>query len=164
MLKGTYNIPLVILSVAIATLASYTALDLAGRVTASRGRARDLWLAGGSVCMGVGIWSMHFVGMLAFQLPTMMSYDPWLVALSVVVAIVASALALHTVSQPGRLRIGRLVPAGLAMGIAIAGMHYIGMAAMRMNADLYYDATLYIISILIAITASIAALWLAFRF
>lgn len=163
-MHGTYNPWLVTLSVIIATLASYTALDLAGRVTAARGRSRQLWLAGGAICMGVGIWSMHFVGMLAFQLPITMSYDPWLVVLSVTVAIAASALALDTVSQYGRLQFKRLVPAGLAMGIAIAGMHYIGMAAMQMNAELYYDRALYITSIVIAITASIAALWLAFRF
>src|SRR5687768_15035641 len=85
-LDGWYSPGLVVLSIVIASAASYTALELAARVTAAHGRERLAWLAGGSVAMGVGIWSMHFVGMLAFHLPIPISYDLWLVLLSVVVA------------------------------------------------------------------------------
>ena len=131
-MHSSYNLDLVVLSVLIAMVASYTALDLAGRVTAAAGRARQLWLAGGAVALGIGIWSMHFIGMLAFQLQADMSYDVSLVLLSVGVAIGAAALALWTVSGH-ELRVGPLLGAGLAMGVAIAGMHYIGMMAMQVD-------------------------------
>src|SRR2546421_5130248 len=74
-MNGTYDLGLVALSVVIAILASGAALDLANRVTAARGRARALWLAGGAFAMGSGIWSMHYVGMLAFRLPVPVLYD-----------------------------------------------------------------------------------------
>ena len=92
MLPGTFDPTFVILSVVIATMASYAALDLAGRVTAATGSARGGWLAGGAAVMGLGIWSMHFVGMLAFHLPTPIAYQLPLMLLSVVVAIAASLL------------------------------------------------------------------------
>jgi NO-binding membrane sensor protein with MHYT domain len=105
MLEGWYSPLIVTLSVAIAILASYTALDLAARVSAARGRERLAWLVGGAVAMGVGIWSMHFVGMLAFHLPVPIAYNAGLVILSAAVAIVASALALYVVSRR-RLTLG----------------------------------------------------------
>ena len=162
-MHGSYNRPLVALSIAIAVVASYAALDLAARVTAARGRERLAWLAGGSIALGTGIWSMHFVGMLAFRLPMPVTYDTWLLVLSVVVAIVASALALFVVSLEA-VGLLALVPAGLFMGPAIAGMHYVGMAAMRMPATIEFRGALVTASVAIAITASIAGLWLAFRF
>src|SRR5918911_5610382 len=98
-MSHTYQPALVGLSILIAILASYTALDLASRVAAATGRARVAWLAGGSVAMGVGIWSMHFVAMLAYSMPVQMRYDVSLVLLSAVVAIAASLLALIVVSR-----------------------------------------------------------------
>jgi len=164
---GSYHPALVALSVAIASLASYVALDLVGRVTAARGSLRSAWVGGGALGMGVGIWSMHFIGMLAFRLHTdgagvPIAYDVPLLLLSVAVAITASALALAVASRD---RVGwlSLVVGGLAMGPAIAGMHYIGMASMRMPAALSYDAGLVTLSVAIAVGASLAALWLAFR-
>ena len=155
----SYSLPLVALSILIAMLASLTALDLAGRVQASEGRARALWIVGGATAMGIGIWSMHFVGMLAFQLEMPMAYDAFLVVLSVVVAIGASAFALWTASH-ARATTARLAVAALAMGAAIAGMHYIGMAATEVNATLSYDRTLFLASIGIALGASFVALML----
>src|SRR5436309_15780558 len=134
-MHGSHESPLVALSVLIAICASYTALTLAGRVSVARGRSRLAWLFGGSVAMGSGIWSMHFIGMLAFHLPVPISYDVPLILLSVVVAIAASLLALVVVSR-ARLRVTALVPAGIMMGGAIAGMHYIGMASVRADARL----------------------------
>lgn len=99
MLTGTYNTWLVLSSLLIAMLASYTALDMAGRVAASQGRAARGWLIGGSVAMGIGIWSMHFLGMLAFSLPIPMGYDPTITFLSLLIAIAASAFALWMVCQ-----------------------------------------------------------------
>ncbi len=162
-MNATYSITLVITSVLVAIAASYAALDLAGLVTASHGRARYAWLAGGSMAMGVGIWSMHFVAMLAFHLPVPIAYDLPLVLLSAAVAIAASLLALFIVSRPA-VGVGSILAGGALMGPAIAGMHYIGMAAIRVPSPVSYDAGLVALSVAIAITASCAALWLAFRF
>ncbi|HEX4001846.1 MAG TPA: response regulator [Candidatus Acidoferrales bacterium] len=162
-LVGSYNYGLVALSVLIAVAASYAALDLAGRVTAARGRLRAVWLGGGAIAMGTGIWSMHYVGMLAFRLPVRVEYDWPTVLVSMVAAILASAIALFVVS---RERMGPLpVAAGSAfMGAGIAGMHYIGMAAMRMAAMCSYSAPIVGISIAIAIVISFVALQRAFHF
>ena len=161
-MNGTYDPVFVALSIAIAMLASYAALDLAGRVTSAERSLRLGWLAGGATVMGLGIWSMHFVGMVAFHLPVEIAYDVPLMLLSVAVAIGASLLALSVVSQP-RMGSRTLIMAGLMMGVAISGMHYIGMASMRLDALLDHDDTTVLISILIAIGASLAALWLAFH-
>ncbi|MDB4874012.1 MAG: diguanylate cyclase [Gemmatimonadetes bacterium] len=166
-ISTSYDVRLVALSVLIASLASYVALDVAGRTTAAHPRARLAWLAGGSCVMGVGIWSMHFIGMLAFGLRTgthqlPIGYHGSELIGSVVVAIAASALALGVASRP-RLKTANLLGAGVLMGGAIAGMHYLGMAAMRMPADLSYSSPLVITSIGIAVAASIVALTLARR-
>jgi len=147
----------------VAMLASFAALDLAGRVRSESGATRLGWIAAGGTVMGLGIWSMHFVGMLAFHLPVPIGYDVPLVMLSVVVAIAASLLALLVISRH-ELGVRTLVPAGMLMGGAIAGMHYIGMASMRVEASLSYTPSIVVVSVLIAIAASLAALWLAFRF
>lgn len=156
-MSHTYTPALVVLSVYIAMHASYAALDLAGRVQASVGRARAIWILGGAVAMGIGIWSMHFVAMLAFHLPTQIAYSAPLVVLSVAVAIAASAFALWTASRPNITR-ASLGAAAVAMGIAIAGMHYIGMAAMEVNALVTWDTWLVLASIGIAVSASYVAL------
>jgi NO-binding membrane sensor protein with MHYT domain len=130
-MTGDHDPLLVAVSVLVAMGASYTALDMAGRVSAARARPRVGWLVAGSVAMGTGIWSMHFIAMLAFKLPVPVGYDVPLVLLSGACAIAASLLALVVASQP-RLRIRSIIVGGLLMGPAIAGMHYIGMAAMRL--------------------------------
>jgi diguanylate cyclase len=162
MLSGAYDWRLVALSYIVAVAASYTALDLTGRVTATRGRARIAWLLGGAFAMGVGIWSMHFTGMLAFSLPIGLTYDAPTVLLSLLVAMAAAWLALFVASRRALSVIG-LVGGGLPMGLGIAAMHYIGMAALRMPATISYDPLLLALSIVIAISASTAALWLAFQ-
>jgi NO-binding membrane sensor protein with MHYT domain/nitrogen-specific signal transduction histidine kinase/CheY-like chemotaxis protein len=162
-LHKAYSALLVILSVLIASAASYTALDLAGRVTAARGRERLAWLAGGSLAMGVGIWSMHFVGMLAFHLPIPIGYQLGRVLLSVLVAVAASALALVVVSRP-KVGLPALAVGALCMGPAIAGMHYIGMAALNVSATMRFDLGLVVASVGIAIVASFVGLTLAYRF
>ncbi|MGI8650341.1 MAG: MHYT domain-containing protein, partial [Rubrobacter sp.] len=154
---------LVVLSYVVAAFASYTALDLAGRVFSAAGQARTVWLAGGAFALGTGIWSMHFTGMLAFIMPMAVRYDIRITLLSMAIAILASGLALFVVSRE-TLGIRRLLLAGLVVGIGIASMHYTGMAAMRMQANISYDPLLFAASVFIAISASIAALWLAFRF
>lgn len=162
MLLASYDRVLVLFSVLVAMFASYTALDLAGRITAIKGRARYLWLAGGALAMGTGIWWMHFVGMLAFRLPIALGYDPLITAASLLVAIAASGFALWLVCQE-TMPYRRLVLGAALMGIAVAGMHYTGMAAMLMRPGIDYDPWLFTLSILIATLAGGAALWIAFR-
>ncbi|MGH9604172.1 MAG: putative bifunctional diguanylate cyclase/phosphodiesterase [Terracidiphilus sp.] len=162
MLVGTYNLWLVLASLLIAMLASYTALDMAGRVAETQGQAARWWLAGGSVAMGIGIWSMHFVGMLAFKLPIPMGYDPLITFLSLLIAIASSAFALWMVCQR-KLSRRRLCFGALLMGTGVCGMHYTGMAAMRMHPGIHYIPSLFLLSVVIAVTASGAALWMAFH-
>ncbi|HEY3935757.1 MAG TPA: MHYT domain-containing protein [Gemmatimonadales bacterium] len=158
-LHASHATPLVVLSFAIAMCASYTALTLAGRVAVARGRARLAWLTGGSVAMGSGIWSMHFVAMLAFHLPISIAYDVPLVTASWLAAVAASAFALWVA---GRARVGMLglAGAGICLGLAVVTMHYTGMAAVRVTARLSYDPMLVGASVLIAVVASTVALLL----
>lgn len=162
LLAGTHDPLLVALSVAIAVAASYTALDLAGRVRATAGWARIIWLATAALAMGGGIWSMHFVGMLAFRLPLPTAYDLGLTALSLAIAVLVTGLGFAVTGQPGTGPRG-IVLGGLLMGGGIVAMHYVGMAAMRMPAGLRYDGLLVAASVVIAIVAATTALWLARR-
>ncbi|HEX5726702.1 MAG TPA: MHYT domain-containing protein [Longimicrobiaceae bacterium] len=161
-MTGSYDARLVVLSVLIAVLTSYAALALASRVTAARGRFRLAWLVGGSVALGTGLWSMHFVGMLAFALPVPMAYYVPTVVASALVPMAASALALWVISRP-RVALWGLAVAGAAMGTAVAGMHYVGMAALRLPARLHYHPPLVAASLAIAVLASLAALWVGIR-
>ncbi|OPB03117.1 putative bifunctional diguanylate cyclase/phosphodiesterase [Pseudomonas synxantha] len=162
MLIGSYSTSLVVISLCVAVLASYTALDLAGRVATTKGRAVYLWITGGAAAMGVGIWSMHFIGMLALRLPFALGFDLGITALSLLIAVLSSGFALWLVSQP-RLPAWQLAFGALVMGAGIASMHYTGMAAMRMTPGIDYDPTLFGASLLIAVMASGAALWIAFN-
>ena len=161
-LVGQYDLPLVVLSVVISIFASYAALDLAGRVTVSRGRARLFWLTGGATAMGIGIWAMHYVGMLAFRLPVPVLYDWPLVLLSLLAAVAASGVALFVVSRP-HMGVFRACVGSIFMGSGISAMHYIGMAAMRMPAMCVYVAPVLALSVALAIAISFVALWLSFH-
>ena len=160
-LVGFYDDRLVALSILIAISASYAALDLGGRVTAARGWIRSAWLAGGATAMGFGIWSMHFTGMLAFDLPVPVAYHWPTVFLSLLTAISASAIAFYVVSRKKMGRVETLT-GSLVIGLGIAGMHYIGMAAMRLPAACHYSPLLVAVSVVIAILASMAALVFTF--
>ena len=162
MLAGSYDPALVLISLCVAMLASYTALDLAGRIATTRGWPVLLWVGGGGVAMGIGVWSMHFIGMLAFSLPIPLGYDLTLTLLSLAIAVLSSGFALALVSQD-RLPLWHLICGALAMGAGISCMHYLGMYAMLMQPGIDYDPTLFGLSLLIAVLASGAALWIAFR-
>lgn len=162
MFVNSYNPLLVAASLFVAILASYTALDMAGRIATAQGRAARWWLAGGAAAMGVGIWSMHFIGMLAFSLPIPLGYDPAITLLSLLIAIASSVFALWLVCQD-KLPWSRLSMGAVLMGAGIASMHYTGMAAMRMVPLIHYIPSLFILSVIIAIVASGAALWIAFH-
>ncbi len=163
-LTGVYTPWLMVASYVIAVLASYTALNLASQVLANAmGRERPLWLLGGAGAMGTGIWSMHFVAMLAFHLPVVVVYDPWLTVSSWFLAAFASGVALWLVSQPA-VPLSVLLVGGSVMGLAIAGMHYVGMAAMQPSVQLHYTFSWVFLSVVIAIAASLVALWLQQQF
>jgi diguanylate cyclase (GGDEF)-like protein/PAS domain S-box-containing protein len=153
-----YDPWVVVASILIASFASYVALDLAKRVRAADRRVALTWWAGGSIAMGTGIWSMHFVGMLAFSLPIALGYTRLLTFLSWVAAVVVSSVALWVAGRSGRLTLLRIAGGSLAMGLGICAMHYIGMAAMDMAPAIVWDARLVAASAGIAVGASAAAL------
>ncbi|MES3037737.1 MAG: MHYT domain-containing protein [Bdellovibrionota bacterium] len=158
-----FNPTLVTLSIIVAIFASYVALNLANSVTEAKGKARAAWLCCGALAMGIGIWSMHFIGMLAFEMPGMeMAYDVPLMILSVVIAVGASGLALYVVSRL-IVPMASLISAGIAMAVAIAGMHYTGMYSMRMEASIQWNIFLVVVSIVIALVASFSALFISIR-
>ncbi len=162
MVSASYSPALVFISLCVAILASYTALDLTGRIATARGRNVYLWIGGGALAMGFGVWSMHFIGMLALELPITLGYDLGLTLWSLLVAILSSGFALWVVSQP-RLPFLQLLLGALIMGAGISAMHYSGMAALRMQPGIDYDPALMSLSLLIAMGASAAALSIAFR-
>ncbi|HEY5084470.1 MAG TPA: MHYT domain-containing protein, partial [Rhizomicrobium sp.] len=156
-----YDIPLVVLSVVIAVVAAYAALALSGRMTFATGAARYAWLWGGACAMGLGIWSMHYTGMEAFRLPVPVRYDWPTVLVSMVAAILASAVALFVVSQktltPTAAAVGSIL-----MGSGIATMHYIGMDAMRLPAMCVYSYPVVALSVVLGIVISFVAIRLTF--
>jgi NO-binding membrane sensor protein with MHYT domain len=161
-LVGTYDYGLVVLSVVIAVCASYTALDLTGRVMATFGSTRRMWLAGGATVMGLGIWSMHYIGMLAFHLPIPVAYDWPTVLVSLLAAILASGVALFVVTKE-RMGLKNAAMGSVVMGAGIATMHYVGMAAMRVAGMCHYSATVVALSILLAVAIAFVGLWLLFN-
>jgi NO-binding membrane sensor protein with MHYT domain len=151
---------LVALSVVVSIFTAFVALDLAGQQRGASGAARWLWLAGSAVAMGGGIWSMHFIGMLAMVMPTSVSYDLPLTLVSLILPILVSGGGLALVSE-STFPWWRLCAGGLLMGLGIVVMHYAGMAAMSEDIGVVYDGPLVACSILIAVASSTAALGLA---
>lgn len=160
---GKYDLVLVALSYVVAVLASYAALNLVGRLRAEQNtQAQIYWLAGGAFTMGAGIWSMHFIGMLAFIMPMPMQYE-WLWTLSsLLVAILASALALF-ILQKQHYSTTQFALGGLVIGLAISTMHYMGMEGMKTHINIHYIPGLFFLSVLIGITAAEIALYLALK-
>ncbi|RXT07079.1 EAL domain-containing protein [Ammoniphilus sp. CFH 90114] len=156
-LDGHYSIPIVLLSIVIACFASYTALSINERIHQNHFFHEYFWVFLASIVMGLGIWSMHFIGMGAFMLSIPMEYDLLLTVLSVVPAIMASFLAFYISNRKNRIS-WQLLPAGMFMGLGISTMHYVGMAAMKMEAEYSYKPFLFFLSIGIAIVVSYAAL------
>jgi len=162
-IPGIYDYRLVLLSIVISVLASYVALDLTGRLSASRGLIRHAWLFGGALAMGSGIWAMHFTGMLAFKLPMPVYYHVPTVALSLLIAVLASLVALF-VATTEQLRYLHVAAGSLAMGAGISAMHYTGMAAMRLSAMHHYQRGLFLLSIVLAVVISFVGLLLISQF
>lgn len=161
-MSGSYDLYLVLLSVTVAAVGAYAALYMADRVAMHRGLSARIWVLVSGLTLGLAIWSMHFVGMLAFELPIAVTYDPWLTLLSLVVAVIAAGGAFVLVNRP-RLATETLLLGGALIGSGICTMHYIGMAAMRIAPAPAYDPWLVLASLAIALLASIAGLWLAMK-
>jgi PAS domain S-box-containing protein len=157
MLYKSYTLDLVVLSVLIATIGAYVAVEIAQRVRAAEPGRRLFWISGGAVAMALGIWSMHFVGMLALRLPVLVWYDAPLLFVSFVAAVIGCGIA-FVIFNRATVGSGLLVLASIFMGFAIAGMHYIGMAAMRMSSHVSYDPTIVAASVGVAIIGSFLAL------
>jgi len=162
MLVSQYDQLLVVISFVVAILASYTALNMAGRVVGSTGIAARVWLTGGGIAMGIGIWAMHFIGMLAMDVSMRLNYDLMQTALSMFIAIGASLFALWLVSRD-HLRRRRLFTGAVILGSGIVAMHYTGMAALQVEPAIVWDMRWVALSVVIALLASLAALWLTFR-
>jgi diguanylate cyclase (GGDEF)-like protein len=158
-MSGTYNYALVLLSILVAIVVSHTALRLAARVATAKGSTAQIWLAGGAVAMGTGLWAMHFIGILAFSLPIPLSYDLTPTMGSLALAIASSGFALKLASHPGS-GWGRLTVGALIMGAGISAMHYLGMTALQVVPMIQYEPGLVAASVAIAIGASFVALWL----
>ncbi|HEX2545998.1 MAG TPA: MHYT domain-containing protein [Ramlibacter sp.] len=159
-MQVTYNFWLVATSLVVAILASYVALNLVSNVANARGRGAPLfWLSGSAIAMGTGIWSMHFVGMLAASIGIEMTYHLGWTALSLLIAVLISGFALYMVSSD-RMSPGKLLLCGAVMGAGIASMHYVGMGALEISPGIQYDPLLFALSVLIAMGASYVALWL----
>src|SRR6478752_4406861 len=161
-MAGTYDLFLVSVSIAIAILASYAALDIAGRVRVHHGTSRWFWTTGGASAMGLGIWAMHYVGMLAFRLPVAVMYHLPTVLGSLLTAVAASLAALITVGRR-QFATARFLVGSLIMGLGISAMHYVGMEAMRLPATMHYRAGIVVLSILLAIVIAGIALFLSNR-
>ena len=159
-MTGSYNPLLVALSYLVAALASHVALQLAARVVVATGAARRGWIAAGALAMGAGIWSMHFIGMLALELPIPVAYEIDLTVVSLLLAIAVSGFALAIASRP-TLGTRTLVLASALMGAGIGAMHYTGMAAIPMAPAIRYDAAIVAASLAVAVLASAAALAIA---
>ena len=162
---GTYNLGLVVTSVAIAILAAFVALSISGRIAAATTRwARYAWASAGAISMGGGIWSMHFVGMLAFSLPCGITYDPLGTVLSMIPGMLASGIALSAISKPREPGLSRLSVSAVLIGAGIGAMHYSGMAAMQPEALLRYNPGLVAISIVVAVVLAFVSLSIRFQF
>ncbi|MBV4478094.1 bifunctional diguanylate cyclase/phosphodiesterase [Pseudomonas sp. B2M1-30] len=160
-LDCTHNPLLVLVAYLVACAASFATLDMAERVGHAEDPAsRRLWRWIGATCLAGGIWAMHFIGMLAFQAPIEIHYDLPITLFSLLIALLASWLAMHTLSEL-RPSLAHYLQTAIVIGLGIAGMHYVGMAAMNSIATAYYQPTLFGLSIAVAIGASFAALWVA---
>ncbi|MGG1551222.1 EAL domain-containing protein [Paenibacillus ferrarius] len=161
-LASTYYLPLVLFSILIAIVASFAALDLGIRIHRAKGYARYLWVSGGAFAMGMGIWSMHFIAMLAFHLSIPVTYDIAIVIKSIIPAILASWLALHLISKP-TMRVSQVFVGATLIATGIVSMHYVGMDAMVMGATITYNPFLWVLSVIVAYVVSLAALYLLYK-
>jgi NO-binding membrane sensor protein with MHYT domain len=161
-LTQDYEIGLVALSYFVSVLGSFVALECAIRIYEPNGIRWGYVVCAAVALGGVAIWSMHFIGMTALKLPVDIGYNVPLTLLSLIAAVVVAAGALWYVGKQA-FSVANLLVGGVIAGIAVAVMHYLGMAAMRTQALIAWNAGIVALSVLIAIAAAIVALWLAFK-
>lgn len=139
MLNVSWDPVLIAISYLVAFIASFVALENAGKIPLSSGKAALFWRFAGGLTLGVGIWSMHFIGMLAMKIPMIMSYNFWLTLASMGVAVVASMLAMNIAVTGARLSPFRLLLSTLILSAGVVSMHYIGMAALMLDSPIIWD-------------------------
>jgi NO-binding membrane sensor protein with MHYT domain len=157
---GHYNDYWLVFSILLGILFSYIALDLRWKMIIFNNFKYNLWLLGCAIAMGIGIWTMHFVGMLAMKIPNQSYYDVRLVFLSFLISIVGTGLAFCFM----KLNRFRLLLSSLFMGGGIVGMHYLGVWAMHLNFSITFKPSIVLLSILIAFSAAFGSLWVLFFF
>lgn len=163
MLNVSWDPVLIALSYLVAFIASFVALDSAGKIPLSSRKAAIFWRIAGGCTLGIGIWSMHFIGMLSMKMPVMMSYDLWLTLASLGISVLASTLAINIAVSGKSLSRFLLLFATLILSAGVVSMHYVGMTALLLNGSIVWDRRIVALSIAIAAIASGAALWLAFH-
>jgi len=162
-LSCTHNPFLVLLAYLVACAGSFATLDMAERVShAEKTASQRIWRLVGTACLAGGIWAMHFIGMLAFEAPIEIHYALPITLVSLLIALLAAWLVMHTLSQPHQ-NLWQYLKASICIGLGIAAMHYVGMGAMRSEALASFEPTLFSLSILVAMVASLAMLWIASR-
>lgn len=163
MLNISWDPVLIAISYLVAFIASFVALDSAGKIPLSSRKAALFWRMAGGISLGIGIWSMHFIGMLSMQMPMMMRYDLWLTLTSLGVAVIASTTALDIAVAGKKRSLFRPIVATAILSAGVVSMHYIGMAALMLDGSIIWDRRIVGLSVVIAVVASGTALWLAFR-
>lgn len=162
LLEGAYHFPLVVLSLLVAMFASFMAFNVAEQAAITKDNLRrNILLGTGSVALGGGIWSMHFLGMTAFELCTPVSYSATLTGLSALPGVAAAWVALYLLTK-SRISAGEILLGGVLVGSGIGTMHYSGMAAMEMAPLLRYDLPMFALSIVVAVLLAMLALWIKF--
>jgi len=159
---GSYDIGMVLLSILIAVMTATMAMQLAGMAQeAGKGLNRQVAILSGAVVLGAGVWSMHFIGMLAFDLCSMARYNNWVTMLSILPSFLASWVALGLLARK-RVTRWQLVTGGVIVGAGIGVMHYSGMEAATSSLALRFDPPIFGLSIIVAVVLSILALWVRF--
>lgn len=162
LLYGSYDTGFVVLSVIIAIFASYMGFEVATQAASTDKVARKrILISAGSIALAGGVWSMHFIGMLAFELCTQVGYDWTLTAVSYIPSIFASFVALNIIIRE-QISLKQIFVGGVLMGSGIGAMHYIGMAAMEMAPLLRYDLIMFGVSIIVAVVLAMLSLWVRF--
>ena len=161
-MAGSYNLLLICFSLFVATLASYTVLEIAERISSQEtARYRRMWLAGGALVFGVGIWSTHFTGMLAFQLPINVGYNAFFTGISLLLCIGLSFYLLHRSTQR-RLRWSRMLADGVALGGGMAVVHWLGLHSMQILPAVRYTPWLEILSVLATMAVAVLNIWIIY--
>lgn len=163
MLHVSWDPVLIGISFVVAFIASFIALDSAGKATISNQRESAFWRLSGGATLGMGIWSMHFIGMLAMKMTMPISYHLPLTAFSFVIALVSATLAITIAISGKTLSTKRLAVATSVLSSGVVTMHYVGMAAIIEHAAIAWNSALILLSVVIAVVASGAGLWLAFH-